>query len=153
MNRFALLCGAALVVGCGEPQDQAMQEEASMEEAPTPTITLADVAGTWSLRAMPEMGDSTLVTIELVARADPAGWTVTLPDREPIAAQVVSVSGDSVVVDFGPYESALRSGVMVSTRTVTRLDNGRMVGTFVARYETTSPDSVLRGRLEGTRAQ
>ena len=117
------------------------------------TISLADVAGVWSMQALPEVGDSVIVTYEMVATDNTEGWTFTFPDREPIPVQVVAVEGDSIIVDTGPYESALREGVMVSTRSVVRLQNGNLTGTFVARYETTEPDSVLRGRQRGTRTQ
>jgi hypothetical protein len=120
-------------------------------EAEEAGVSLADFAGTWSMQAMTATGDTTLVSYEMVATEDMDGWTVTFPDREPIQARVVAVEGDSIVVELGPYESALRGGIMVSTRTVARLEDGMMVGTFVARYETTEPDSVLRGRQEGTR--
>jgi hypothetical protein len=145
MKRFAALCCAALLVGCA-PAD----EQASMETA---TISLADVAGVWSMEALPETGDSAFVTYELVVTDDTEGWTVTFPDREPIPVRVVAVEGDSIVVDLGPFESALREGVMVSTRSVVRLQDGNLAGTFVARYETTEADSVLRGRQRGTRAE
>jgi hypothetical protein len=56
-----------------------------------------------------------------------------------------------MVAEAGPYESVLRSGVAVVTRTVNRLEGGRLVGTFMARYATNIVDSVLRGRTEGSR--
>lgn len=145
MKRSAVLCCAAFLVCCA-PSD----EQAAME---TSTISLADVAGVWSVQALPETGDSAIVTYELVATDNTEGWAVTFPDREPIPARVVAVEGDSIIVDLGPYESALREGVMVSTRTVVRLQDGDLTGTFVARYQTTEPDSILRGRQQGTRTQ
>ncbi len=143
MKRLAAVCCAALLVGC------APSEQAEMAA----TISLADVAGTWSMQALPEVGDSALVTYQMVATDNTEGWTVTFPDREPVPVEVVAVEGDSIVTEMGPYESALREGVMVSVRSVARLQDGDMIGTFVARYETTGPDSVLNGRQLGTRAQ
>jgi hypothetical protein len=150
MKRSAVLCCAALLVCCAPSDEQPADEQPAME---TSTISLADVAGVWSVQALPETGDSVIVTYELVATDNTEGWTVTFPDREPIPARVVAVEGDSIIVDVGPYESALREGVMVSTRTVARLQDGNLTGTFVARYQTTEPDSVLRGRQQGTRSQ
>jgi len=146
MNRFAVLCCAALLVGCAQSDEQA---ETEVPEAST--ISLADVAGVWTMQALPEVGDSALVTYEMVATGNTEGWTVTFPDAEPIPARVVAVAGDSIIVDLGPYESALRDGVMVSTRSVVRLQEGNLTGTFVARYQTTEPDSLLRGRQLGSR--
>jgi hypothetical protein len=89
----------------------------------------------------------------MVATDNTEGWMVTFPGREPTPVRVVAVEGDSLIVDVGPYESALREGVMVSTRSVVRVQDGNLTGTFVARYQTAGPDSVLRGRQRGMRTQ
>lgn len=149
MKRLASLLCAALLVACA-PADEAAETETEPE---APTIALADVAGTWSVSAYPETGDSAIVTYELYATDSMDGWTLTFPDRDPIPVRVLPVEGDSIVSDVGPYASALRDGVMVSTHSVMRLQDGRLVGTFVATYETTEADSVLRGRQEGTRSE
>ncbi|UCG89513.1 MAG: hypothetical protein JSW71_14050 [Gemmatimonadota bacterium] len=148
MSRLVALCCAGLIVGCAPSE-----EEPAMEEAAEPTIALADVAGTWSMEALTEAGDSVLVTYEMVATDNTEGWTITFPGRDPIPGRVISVEGDSIVVEAGPYESALRDGIMVTTRSVVRLQEGSVVGMFVAHYETTEPDSVLRGQQRGTRQQ
>jgi hypothetical protein len=64
--------------------------------------------------------------------------------------RVLAVDADSVVTEAGPYESVLRKGVQVTTTTVTRYQNGALVGTTTARYSA-GPDSVLQLRFEGTR--
>jgi hypothetical protein len=64
---------------------------------------------------------------------------------------VILVDGDSVVSELGPFESVLRPGIMVTTRAVTRLQGDMLTGTFVGRYATDAADSVLNGRLQGTR--
>lgn len=143
MKRIVVLCCAALLVGCGPGEQPAMEA----------TISLADVAGTWSVEALPEMGDSALVTYQMVATDNTEGWTVTFPDRDPLPVQVVAVEGDSIITETGPYESLLREGVMVTTRSVTRMQDGNLIGTFVAHYETMGADSVLQGRQRGTRSQ
>ncbi len=148
MRRLTLICCAVLLVGCAPADEQPAED---MPAAAAATLSLADLAGTWNVAAMTEAGDSTLVEYQMVATGTTEGWTVTFPNRDPIPARVVAVGGDSAIVEIGPYESALRAGVMVTTRSVARLVDGRMVGTFVARYQTTSADSVLHGRHEGTR--
>jgi hypothetical protein len=40
---------------------------------------------------------------------------------------------------------------MVTTRAVSRLQGDLLTGTFMARYATDAADSVLTGRLQGTR--
>jgi hypothetical protein len=106
------------------------------------------VAGTWNLQTISEAGDT--VSSTLTATADAAGWTMTLAGRDPIPVRV-AVDGDSVITESGPFESVLRAGVMVTTRTVSRLENGMLVGTLEARYTTTGPDSLLRGTVHGMR--
>ncbi len=102
------------------------------------------------MRAWTEAGDS-IVGYELIATADPAGWTMSFPDRPPIPVRVVAVAADSIVTAAGPYQSMLREGVPVTLQTVYRLRDGRLVGRSVARYQTSGRDSVLHIRAEGTR--
>jgi hypothetical protein len=152
MRRFAIFCScAAAVVGCAKPETKA-PAAASVAPPPPPAIALADVAGKWSVKGMNEARDTTIVTYQLNATADTAGWTITFPNRKPIPARVAAVAGDSVVIEAGPYESALRKGVQVTTHGMFRLQNGMLVGLTVAHYKTTKPDSVRRIPTEGTRA-
>ncbi|MDQ3136381.1 MAG: hypothetical protein M3Q93_02210 [Gemmatimonadota bacterium] len=155
MRRIALCCCAVALVGCNKPKEEpAMESTAAMPEtaaAPAP-ITLADVAGKWNVKTMNESGDSTLATYELVASEDKSGWVLTFPKRKPIPSRVVAVDGDSIVLETGPFESVLRKGVMVTTRAVNRLQDGKMVGTITARYAGGGADSVRMLRSEGTRA-
>jgi hypothetical protein len=156
MRRLTLCCccTALALVGCAKTDDQAATDTAAgtaaATAAPAP-ISLADVAGRWTVRAVPETGDTTAVVSQLNAGADTTGWTMTLSNRPPIATRVVLVSGDSIVTETGPYESVLRKGVQVRTRSVMRLRDGKLIGNTVARYTTTGPDSVLRLRTEATR--
>lgn len=149
------LCG--LVLACGpaeeaEPEGQMGEMEAEGEMmGEMEGLTAADLAGTWTVRATSAAGDS-VTTMQMNATSSRSGWTLTFPGRDPLPLRVVALEGDSVVTEVGPYESVLRQGVMVTTRMTSRLEGDRLVGTFVARYETTEPDSVLRGRLEGTRS-
>jgi hypothetical protein len=150
---FLSCCTALAVLGCASSDEQAATDTATGAVAATTpaAISLADVAGRWTVRAVPETGDTTAVVSQLNASADTAGWTMTLTNRPPIATRVVLVSGDSIVTETGPYESVLRKGVQVRTRSVMRLRDGRLVGTTVARYSTTGADSVLTLRTEATR--
>jgi hypothetical protein len=141
-----LLCCLALMVGCTPAEEQPPAET----PAP-PTVSLAELAGTWTVTTMAESSDSVLITYELNATATSDGWTSTLPGRDPMPVRVVLVDGDSVVAEAGPFESALRPGVMVTTQTVARLQGGMLTGTLVARYATAGADSVVRGRIQGTR--
>ena len=141
-----------LALGCeSEPAEEAADEVPADTVAAAPTtITLADFAGTWDMRSVPLGGDDTTATVyQSVVTAD--GWTLMLPGRDPIEG-VVTESGDSLVVDAGPYESVRRDGQTVTTRAVYRLEGDRIVGTVVAHYQTADADSVLTLTAEGTRA-
>jgi hypothetical protein len=61
------------------------------------------------------------------------------------------VAGDSLVTEAGPYESFILKGVQVRTRTVNRLQNGKLVGTLEAHYARGGRDSVALRTSEGTR--
>ena len=158
MRRFALFsccCTALALVGCAGSDDDATADTAAgavaASSAPAPTISLGDVAGRWTVRAVPETGDTTAIISQLNASADTSGWTTTLPNRPPTATRVVAVAGDSIVTENGPYESVLRRGVQVRTRSVMRLRDGKLVGYTVAHYSTAGADSTLRLRTEATR--
>ena len=152
MRFFVSLCCAAVVAGCSKPDAPPAQDTtAVVAPAPTP-ISLADIAGKWVVRTMAENSDSVLVTSEMTATADTSGWVTVVPGRPPMPTRVIEVAGDSVTTEFGPFESVLRAGVQVTTRSVMRLRDGKLVGHLMARYATTGADSVARLRLEATRA-
>ena len=71
-----------------------------------------------------------------------------LPGRDPVPLKVLAVDGDSVATEAGPYASAVRKDVQVTTRTVMRLVNGAVVGRTVATY---TDGQVLQLTTEGTR--
>jgi hypothetical protein len=149
---LALACGV-LLLACAREEPGEEQETAAVDEEPATatTISLDDAAGTWSMRGTTEAGD-TVPSYELVASADQSGWTIHFPNRPPVPVRIVAVAGDSILTEAGPFESVIRPGVQVSTYYVYRLQDDKLVGNGVARYETTGPDSVLRIRNEGTRA-
>jgi hypothetical protein len=144
-----------VLLACGKPADKpAESESAAAPEAAAPAgLSLADVAGTWKVHGVAEGDPSTTVDYDMVIGAEGSGWTINFPNREPIPARVVSVDGDSVVVEAGPFESVLRKGVQVSTTSTNRLVGGKLVGTTVARYANAGADSVLRISTEATRAE
>lgn len=155
MRRLMLSCCAIALVGCNKPKEEpAMESTAAAPEtpaAPAP-IALADIAGKWSVRTMAESGDSTLVTYEMVASSDSSGWSLNFPKRKPVPVRIVAVEGDSIVTEAGPFESVLRKGIKVTTHSVNRLQDGKLVGTTTAHYATKDADSVRNLRFEGTRA-
>lgn len=145
MRSLSFVLGAAFLAACAKPDAPPPAEPPAAA-----TVNLADAAGTWSVAVMPEGSDSVLLTNTMVASADPAGWTMTLPGRAPMALRV-STSGDSIITEAGPYESVLRPGVQVSTRSAAKLEGGMMNGVTVARYSGGGADSVRTLRTRGTR--
>jgi hypothetical protein len=146
MMRTGLALVGMVLAGCG---GRAGDDAAAAADS-TPALTLADIAGRWAMQAWRDTGSAVLTTYEIVGTTDPASWQILFPDRQPVPLRV-TVAGDSMVAEAGPFESVLRKGVAVVTRTVSRLEGGRLVGTFMARYATNMVDSVLTGRTEGTR--
>src|SRR5262249_47648709 len=114
-------------------------------------VQLSDVAGKWTVVGHDATTDSTLATYVLTATADTSGWTITFPNRPPVAMHVVSVAGDSIVTKSATYESVWRKGVQVTLDGVTRLKDGKLVGTSVAHYNVKTADSVRHIKMEGTR--
>jgi len=158
MRSFAFFCCCTvLLAGCGRERnagDRSAADTAAASAAtaePGTTISLADVAGKWKVRSTDEAG-GTPAEIELVATADTSGWTMTGSNGKPVPVRVVAVAGDSIITEAGPYESFVRKGQKVTTRTVSRLEGGKLVGTIEARYMTPGGDSVVQVRSEGTRA-
>jgi hypothetical protein len=155
MRRLVIGCCAIALVACSKPKEEPpMESTAAAPEAPAAPapVALADFAGKWNVRTMAESGDSTLVTYELVASGDTSGWSLNFPKRKPVPMRVLAVAGDSVVTEAGPFESVLRKGIKVTTNTVLRLQDGKLVGTTIAHYATSGADSVRNLRMEGTRA-
>jgi hypothetical protein len=158
LRRLGVLCCIGLLVGCAKKNDEAnvAADTAAMAPAPPPppAVTLNDFAGMWDMKAIKEGTDSVLLAYELTATADSNNWKMKFPGRAtPETAHVLAVGGDSVVVHAGPYPSALRKGVQVTTHGVYHLQNGMLMGTTVARYNVKTADSVLNIRTEGTKKQ
>lgn len=152
MRHTVLLC-AALFVACAPADNKtpAMNPAASTPAAAMSMISLADVAGAWDGKSMPMDKDSVLTTWRLTATGDMNGWSLKFANGTVVPTRVLSVAGDSVVTEAGPYASVLRAGVQVTTQMVLRMKDGKLAGTFFAHYASTPPDS-LRGRSEATRA-
>jgi hypothetical protein len=148
MRALTLALGAAALAACSKPD---APPPAEPTPPPAPTVALGDATGTWNVTAMAETSDSVITTYVVTASADPAAWTLTLPGRAPMALRV-STSADSIITEVGPFESVLRKGVQVTTRSSMRLVDGKLVGTTVARYPgATGADSVLVMRTSGTK--
>lgn len=152
---IAVLLTAAVLAGCAKKDEAAVDTSATsstaVTTAPAP-INLADVAGTWNMNAVPTSGDPTPTASVIVATGTTSGWTITFPRGKPIPMRV-TVDGDSIITEAGPYASVRRKGVQVTTNGVMRLQGGNLVGTTTAHYKVKTADSVLVLNTTATRAQ
>jgi hypothetical protein len=159
--RVALACCTTLLVaGCAK-SDQATKDSAAgaaaapaaatPAPAPAAVLSLADVAGKWQMRAVPESGkDTSATTYVLTASSDTTGWMITFPSGVKVPVRV-TVAGDSLTEQTGTFPSQRRKGVKVMTNGTLRLQNGKLVGTTVAHYAKAGADSVMRLHTEGTK--
>jgi hypothetical protein len=158
-TRIAICCSAAVLTACAKKDSAAVDTTASstastttpVATAPAP-VNLADFAGKWNVRSVPATGDTTPTTYVLTATSTTSGWTIKFPGRAAIPA-TVTVGGDSVEIDAGPYPSVRRKGVQVTTTGGLRVVNGQVVGTNTAHYKVKTADSVLVLNSTGTRAK
>jgi len=158
--RHVVFCSCfAVLFACAKTEKQPAADTGAAPASAAPaapampaTLSVADLTGKWAIRATAQTKDSTVVNFEMVAGADTSGWTLNFPKRKPVPLRIIAMAGDSIVTEAGPYESVLRKGVQVTTRSTLRLQDGKLVGTSVARYVTRRPDSVVTLRMEGTRA-
>ena len=148
MSRLLLLC-AVLFFGCAKTEPPASQPTTTGETAKA-TISLADVAGTWDGTVMAAGNDTVLTIIEVTATPDPAGWTMKVANAKTpttmttVPATRVVAEGDSVIVEAGPFQSVLRPGQKVTTHTVYRLQDGKLMGTIQATYPASGEVVALR---------
>ena len=160
-TRVALVCSTSvLLASCSKTEKAPVDTAAAMAPAPAPApapaapapIALADVAGKWKMRAVPESGpDTTPTNTVLTATADTTGWSLTMPNGVKVPLHVVA-AGDSIVSTSGVYGSVRRKGVKVHTVTTLRMKDGGLTGMTVAHYHVTTPDSVLRLTSVATKA-
>lgn len=150
MRKLLLASMALALVACAGGDDAATDTSAAATTAiaPPPGLSLSDVAGTWNGKTMAVGNDSVLTTWQLTATADTSGWSLTIGSTSGIPVRVVSVSGDSVITEAGPFPSALRPGQQVTTRAVYRLQDGKLIGATNATY---ANGETLTLRTEATR--
>ena len=145
--RPSLLFAGIVLAGHSAPL-AAQNPPAAPTPAPPTSMKQVDVVGDWNGKTMVGPKDSVVATYVLHATASDSGWTLTFPGRDPIATRVLARGGDSVVTETGPYNSVLRPGQMVTTRTTGHISGDTMTGTFAAHY---ASGDVLFGKISATR--
>lgn len=149
MRKAFMILAGLVVVGCARGEEEVVADSPAAAAMPVP-LSFTDFAGRWSIQLLGDMSDSVLATYELNATADGASWTLTPSGSEPIPVRA-AVEGDSLLIDAGPYKTSAPANVDVTTHGVSRLEGGMLVGTFVSQYAMAGGDSIVRGRLRGTR--
>lgn len=155
VTRIALAsCTVLLVAACAKKEAPPADTTAAMTPAPAPApaaLSLAEVAGKWQFSNVPMSGaDTSPTNFVLTATADTTGWVMEFPSGVKVPLKV-SVDGDSIRTVAGPFASQRRKSTKVTTETVMRLQDGKMVGVTTAHYDTKGADSVLQLRGSGTR--
>jgi hypothetical protein len=146
MRRVALLSVTLLFVACVKSENSTPDTTAAMAPAAAPApapapMSLASVAGKYHAEGKNDKG-ATVVSYDLDA-SDTTNWIIQFTDRkEPVKMNSIMASGDSIVVEAGPYASAVQKGAMVTTHTVYHVQDGKLIGRTVAHYNK-GPDSVM----------
>src|SRR5262249_61216277 len=121
MLRVAIACSTAVLLAACAKSEQAAKDSAAAAAAtpapaaapapaPAAAISLADVAGKWQMRSVPESGtDTTATTYVLTARADTAGWGMTFPSGVQVPGPITG-SGDSLIQKTGTFASQRAKG-------------------------------------------
>ena len=143
-----------LAAACAKSEAPPADTTAAMTPAPAPApaaLSLADVAGKWQFSNVPMSGTDTSPTnFVLTATADTTGWVMEFPSGLKVPITVHPL-GDSIHTIAGPFASQRRKSTKVRTETMFRMEDGKLVGTTTARYDTKGADSVLQLRGTGTR--
>jgi hypothetical protein len=150
MRKTMLVLSVLAVAACARAgdDDAMMADSPATAAVPTP-VSYADFAGRWSIQLLGDMSDSVIATYELSATADGSNWTLTPSGGTPISVRT-AIDADSILIDAGPYKMK-SAGPDVTTHAVGRLEAGMLIGTFKALHAVTTADSVMHGRLHGTR--
>lgn len=143
MRRLVALCFLLALAGCAR-----VEEEPAPPPPPDPLLAYA---GTWNVQVMREGSDAVVTTYTLNVTSDGKEWSMTFPGRGPVPI-TVRVQGDTIMTSAGPYLSALRNNVMVTTNGWVRLQDGALEGANVAHYAVRTADSVVNFRSRGTKA-
>ena len=151
MRTTALLVLAVVATACTSKETPPAADTTAMAPAAAPAMSLAGVAGMWNVNVMPADRD-TVLTSYVLNTTDSTAWKFTFAGRtDEIPMRITGISGDTLMTEAGPFESALRPGQQVSIKSKNVLQDGKLVGMIDANYAGTPADSILKLRSEGTR--
>ena len=146
--RFAVaVLIVAAVVACTAKEEATPDSAAAAASPAAPTV--ASFAGTWNTAAVLEGAPDTVKsTLNIMADGT---CSLVLADRPDIPC-TTSISGDSLVVQTGEYESILRKGVKTSVRTAAVMSGNMMTGHMVSSYKMPNGQQNVNGTFTSTKA-
>lgn len=148
MRTIVFLVLAVVVTACTSKEAPPAADTTAMA---VPAMSMASLAGMWNVNVMPADRDTVLTSYVLNA-TDSTAWKFTFTGRtDEIPMRVTGMSGDTLLTEAGPFESAVRPGQQVSIKSKNVLQDGKLVGMIDANYAGTPADSILKLRSEGTR--
>lgn len=156
MRTLAVAVAVLVLVACSKKDDAPAADTSgttpvAAAPAPPPALTLADVEGNWDVNVKND-ADSILTSYSFAAPADTSKWTMTFTGRkDALPVQILAMAGDSISTRVGPYSSALRKNVKVTTDATYRVSGGKLSGTAVGHYSVKTADSVVTFKLDGTK--
>jgi len=103
--------------------------------------------GVWENKTTIGPKDSVVASNTTTIGAD-GKVTVQFPGRPLLTAKVLAAGGDSVVMEIGPYESVVKKGLKVTTKTVSHYKGTAASGMFEAKY---ADGTTLKGKVAGTK--
>src|SRR5436305_1662102 len=104
-----MLAGSALLVAAlaGSAAAQAKKTPAPKAAAAAKAVTWEDLTGQWDGKAMRAKDDSSLTLTRMTFTADKKVF-LRFPGSTPVAVKVITMGGDSLVTEAGPYDSVTR---------------------------------------------
>ncbi|HKW48892.1 MAG TPA: hypothetical protein VJN70_15685 [Gemmatimonadaceae bacterium] len=129
------LVGAMVLLTAASSIATAQAKPTQAGEKKAAGLTWSDLVGDWEGQSLRGKSDSVITPMTISFSADKKA-SITYPNREPVPMRVVTIGGDSVVVEAGPYPSVTRAGhTVVSLHEVAHIANHKMTGSFNAKFD------------------
>jgi len=156
--RFTALLGCVvLLAGCMKKEEAPAADTTTTAAAPAPAapaapMSMASMSGKWHVNVKLASKD-TVVTSYVLDATDSTKWSLRFDKggTGDVAMTVTGRSGDTVMTTTDWFDSNVRKGMKVKTDSKTWMQDGKLMGSVIAHYKTTKPDSVLNLVTEGVK--
>lgn len=152
MRKMLLAVAAVALTACAKSETPADTTAMAPPPPPPPAaLTAAQVAGTWHGQSRME-GDTATVKWTLTSTSDSTGNFMVDGTKDAVP-YTSAYSGDSLVASSSPFPDPRNAkGPKIVFRSVGRMSDGKLMGTFTDALAS-KPDSVVaRGTWEATKA-